>query len=60
MSIGLVKQTGNNIVTVYGTRGEFKCTLSGTLVGYNDSTVSVRVGNITTVYDERGRFLFSR
>lgn len=60
MSISTAIQKDSNNVYLYDQNDRLVIALSGTLLGYTSSTVSIKVGNSIYVYDEKGRLKFVR
>jgi hypothetical protein len=61
--IGLVKQEGKNQVNVYDEDGLYMASIMGELVGFTNSTVSVKTernSDFINVYDGQGLYLFSK
>ncbi|MCL2282956.1 MAG: hypothetical protein FWC26_06525 [Fibromonadales bacterium] len=60
MAIATAKQTDSNRVEVYNDSGNFMFSISGELMGFTSSTVSVKNGSRIEVYGDDGNFKFSK
>ena len=57
--IGMALQEGG-FVRVYDENGSYLFSISGVLVSYTSSTVSIKDGSFIRVYDSTGSYKFSR
>jgi len=62
-AIGTAKQNSPTQVYAYDDKGNYKFAVSGELVGYTGSTISVKPNPSSKqiyVYDENGRYKFAK